>query len=152
MSRFGVFTGTVAMLGLVAGAAWQSASAKEVSISGKHSQADVRAACKASADAGNDSVSFETGKGYGCINKTAGTQVTCNWDGKCEGDVPGRTAPPGNRFDNVRAVVTGASGAGSGNPLGPGLLDAGAGFAVQGPAATGSPAGAAPAAPPVQLR
>jgi hypothetical protein len=62
------------------------ASAREVSISGTHSAAEIKATC---AKVGGDYV--EGGGGYGCENPAKSTSVMCR-DGKCTGFVPDRPA------------------------------------------------------------
>jgi hypothetical protein len=114
------------------------AHTKEVKLSGIHTQDQVRAACKAVGG-----VSYGGYGGYGCINKSKGTQVTCTPGGQCTGDVPGRTNPG---TPTIMGVIAGSAKPihGAVVPAG-GILSGPGEFAAQGPAATGSPLGGAPA-------
>jgi hypothetical protein len=130
------------------------AHAKEVKLSGIHTQDQVRAACKAVGG-----VSYGGYGGYGCINKSKGTQVTCTPGGQCTGEVPGRINPG---TPTIMGVIAGSAKPVKGSPvvggvLGAGILESGTVLGTSGPAAAGSPAGggrpaAAPSAPPVIIR
>jgi hypothetical protein len=123
------------------------AHAKEVKISGLHSQAEIRAACQAVGG-----TSWGGGR-YGCINDSKGTSITCTPGGECTGTVPGRVTNPGGL--TVRGVLVGVAKPvnGGGGVTAGGILDAPGGFASQGPSAAGAPlAPRAPAAPPVIIR
>jgi hypothetical protein len=123
------------------------AHAKEVKLSGIHTQDQVRAACKAVGG-----VSYGGYGGYGCVNKSKGTQVTCTPGGECTGEVPDRINPG---TPTIMGVIAGSAKPVKGSPMPTGgLLDRPGGFATQGPAASGAPlgAGGAPAAPPVIIR
>jgi hypothetical protein len=121
-----------------------AAQAKEVKLSGTHSQEAVFAACRAAG--GMSWTTAPSGGGrYGCENKKKGTSVDCTPGGECTGEVPDRRAiPPGTH--NILSVLTGFSvQPGGSKPPGPGLLEGTTGFNQQGPSSTGKPA--APAEP-----
>jgi hypothetical protein len=117
------------------------AHAKEVKLSGLHTQDQVRAACRAVGG-----VSWSTGGRYGCTNDSKGTQVSCTPGGECTGEVPGRIAPD---TMTIHGVIAGAAKAVKGAMPTGGILNAPGGFAAQGPAASGMPTGTAgaPSAP-----
>jgi hypothetical protein len=129
------------------------AHAKEVKLSGIHTQDQVRAACKAVGG-----VSYGGYGGYGCVNKPKGTQVTCTPGGQCTGEVPDRIDPG---TATIMGVIAGSAkpvkaGPVAGGGVGAGILESGMVLGTSGPAAAGSPAGggrpAAPSAPPVIIR
>lgn len=81
----------VAVAGMVGLFADEALAEKTISLSNKHSRADIKAHCDA---AGGDMADYKGG-GYGC-NVLGGGVVNCNKKGKCVGSTS-RQVPGGGR-------------------------------------------------------
>jgi hypothetical protein len=82
----GICVVTVVVLSPYAG------SARTITLSGTHSESQVRNAC---ASVGGNFVGSSpgSGPGYGCINIKNGNSVSCNGKGKCIGNITRTTGP-----------------------------------------------------------
>lgn len=90
------------MIGPFAG----EALARTVTISGRHSQAEIKSTCKAAEGSFSPNTVNPPG-GYACDNVAKGTSVTCDSKGHCTGTVP-RQAPGG--LQTVGGLLGGSAG------------------------------------------
>jgi hypothetical protein len=75
------------------------ANAEKVSISGRHTRAEIAQKCAA---VGGDAIGVDNSSGdYSCFNPHKGTSVSCDEKGKCTGYVPRRSGISPRSIDDV---------------------------------------------------